>query len=110
VSAQLIDRADSSSGFDAAMHAPDSLEPDKNLVPLALDFDLPQELEASEPPEAHGLARDEVRLMISFRGDNRIEHARFREIGRYLQPGDLLVINTSGTLKRSDKRGAQQWG
>jgi len=27
-------------------------------------FELPPSLEASEPPEARGLARDEVRLMI----------------------------------------------
>ncbi len=31
-----------------------------------LDFDLPPELEASKPPEARGLARDEVRLMVSY--------------------------------------------
>ena len=64
----------------------------------ALDFTLPAELEAGEPPEARGLARDEVRLLISYREDDRAEHARFRDIGRYLAPGDLLVINTSGTL------------
>src|SRR5438552_8928899 len=63
-----------------------------------LDFVLPPELEASEPPEARGLARDEVRLLVSYRQDDRIEHARFRDIGRFLKPGDLLVINTSGTM------------
>ncbi|MEP7357360.1 MAG: S-adenosylmethionine:tRNA ribosyltransferase-isomerase, partial [Anaerolineales bacterium] len=30
-----------------------------------LDFDLPAELEAAQPPEARGLARDQVRLMVS---------------------------------------------
>ena len=42
----------------------------KKVSPLAampnvasLDFDLPPELEAGEPPEARGQARDEVRLM-----------------------------------------------
>lgn len=63
-----------------------------------LDFTLPTELEASEPPEARGLARDSVRLLVSYREDDRLEHARFREIGRFLRPGDLLVINTSGTM------------
>ena len=62
------------------------------------NFTLPAELEASEPPEARGLARDEVRLMISYRSDNRVVHTRFRELGAYLEAGDLLVINTSGTL------------
>lgn len=70
-----------------------------NVSPLnVLDFELPAELEASEPPEARGLARDEVRLMISYRSDNRVVHTRFRELTDYLGAGDVLVINTSGTL------------
>ncbi len=63
-----------------------------------LDFTLPPELEASEPPEARGLARDEVRLMVSYRADQRIVHGHFRQLEHVLDPGDLLVINTSGTL------------
>lgn len=63
-----------------------------------LDFELPRELEASEPPEARGLARDEVRLMVSYRTDDRVTHARFGDLPRFLSPGDLLVINTSGTM------------
>jgi S-adenosylmethionine:tRNA ribosyltransferase-isomerase len=64
----------------------------------ALDFRLPPELEAGEPPEARGLARDEVRLMVSYRADNRVVHARFRDLPSFLDPGDVLAINTSGTL------------
>ncbi|MGI9059492.1 MAG: S-adenosylmethionine:tRNA ribosyltransferase-isomerase [Ktedonobacteraceae bacterium] len=64
----------------------------------ALDFHLPAELEASEPPEARGLARDEVRLMVSYYSSNRVEHTRFRAIGDFLTAGDVLVINTSGTM------------
>jgi S-adenosylmethionine:tRNA ribosyltransferase-isomerase len=63
-----------------------------------LPFVLPPELEAGEPPEARGLARDEVRLMVSYRADNRIAHTRFRDLAEYLEAGDLLVINTSGTM------------
>src|ERR1700726_1668684 len=63
-----------------------------------LDFDLPVELEASEPPEARGLARDQVRLMVSYRADNRVIHTQFRNLDTFLQAGDLLVINTSGTM------------
>ncbi|HEU5097615.1 MAG TPA: S-adenosylmethionine:tRNA ribosyltransferase-isomerase [Roseiflexaceae bacterium] len=63
-----------------------------------LDFVLPPELEAGEPPEARGLARDEVRLMVSYCSDDRVVHTRFRELPEFLAPGDLLVINTSGTL------------
>ncbi len=63
-----------------------------------LDFTLSAEHIASEPPEARGLTRDQVRLMISYRHDDRVIHTRFRELPAFLQPGDLLVINTSGTL------------
>lgn len=66
--------------------------------PEVLRFDLPPELEANAPPEARGLARDEVRLMVSYRSDNRIVHTQFRQIGDYLNEGDVLVLNTSGTL------------
>ena len=45
------------------------------------------------------LARDEVRLMVSFLSSNRVVHTRFRQIGSFLAPGDVVVINTSGTLQ-----------
>jgi S-adenosylmethionine:tRNA ribosyltransferase-isomerase len=64
----------------------------------SLDFVLPPELEASEPPEARGLQRDEVRLMVSYRKDNRVQHSQFSNLAQFLSPGDLLVINTSGTM------------
>ena len=64
-----------------------------------LDFHLPPELEASMPPESRGLARDQVRLMVSHYSDDRVDHTTFRHLPDFLQPGDLLVINTSGTLK-----------
>jgi S-adenosylmethionine:tRNA ribosyltransferase-isomerase len=67
-------------------------------VRTALAFDLPQALEAREPPEARGLARDEVRLMVASRHDGAIAHARFRDLPGVLRAGDLLVINTSATL------------
>lgn len=63
-----------------------------------LDFVVPRELEAHEPPEARGLKRDEVRLMVSDRSDNRITHAQFKDLAQFLSPGDLIVINTSGTI------------
>jgi len=68
-----------------------------------LDFKLPAELEAGEPPEARGLARDEVRLMVSHYSDNRVTHTQFRNLPDYLEAGDLLVINTSGTLNAAVK-------
>jgi S-adenosylmethionine:tRNA ribosyltransferase-isomerase len=65
---------------------------------LPYDFVLPTELEAGEPPEVRGLSRDEVRLMVSYRAANRVVHTQFRELAGYLEAGDLLVINTSGTM------------
>jgi S-adenosylmethionine:tRNA ribosyltransferase-isomerase len=64
----------------------------------APDFDLPPYLEAGEPPEARGLSRDAVRLMLSYRHDNRVLHSTFQRLPDFLAPGDLLVINTSGTM------------
>lgn len=61
-------------------------------------FELPPELEAHEPPEARGLARDAVRLMVSRIQDDAITHTQFHDLDQFLDPGDLLVINTSGTL------------
>jgi S-adenosylmethionine:tRNA ribosyltransferase-isomerase len=63
-----------------------------------LQFSLPPELEASEPPEARGLTRDQVRLMISYRSDDRVIHTQFHHLSDFLEPGDVVVINTSGTL------------
>jgi S-adenosylmethionine:tRNA ribosyltransferase-isomerase len=59
---------------------------------------LATELEAHEPPEARGLARDAVRLLVATRSDGHITHARFRDLPELLAPGDLLVVNTSATL------------
>ncbi len=67
----------------------------------SLIFDLPSNLEAAEPPEARGLRRDEVRLMVSWRGDDAIEHIAFRNLPDVLCAGDVVVINTSGTRKAS---------
>jgi S-adenosylmethionine:tRNA ribosyltransferase-isomerase len=64
----------------------------------SLDFRLPPQLEAGQPPEARGLARDQVRLMVSYTSDDRIVHTCFRQLPEFLNPGDLLVINTSGTM------------
>jgi S-adenosylmethionine:tRNA ribosyltransferase-isomerase len=69
--------------------------------PGPLEFEVPPELEAHDPPEARGLSRDSVRLMVAFRHDLHLVHARFRDLAQFLEPGDLLVINNSGTLPAS---------
>ena len=61
-------------------------------------FSPPPELEAHEPPEARGLARDGVRLLVSYLNSDRIVHARFADLPTFLRAGDLLVVNVSATL------------
>jgi S-adenosylmethionine:tRNA ribosyltransferase-isomerase len=68
------------------------------VMPDSLDFELPDALAAREPPEARGLARDEVRLMVSRVADDVIMHTRFRELPELLEAGDVLVVNTSATI------------
>jgi S-adenosylmethionine:tRNA ribosyltransferase-isomerase len=64
----------------------------------ALAFELPVALEAGAPPEERGLARDAVRLLVADRATGALKHARFRDLPRFLAPGDLLVVNVSATL------------
>ena len=61
-------------------------------------FELPRELEASVPPEARGVTRDAVRMLVAYRHDGALVHTTFSELPRYLDAGDIVVINTSGTL------------
>lgn len=63
-----------------------------------LAFELPAALEAREPPEARGLRRDEVRLLVAGRADGSVTHSAFRELPRLLSTGDLLVVNVSATV------------
>ena len=50
-------------------------------------FALPTGSRLTEPPEARGLARDEVRLLVATRGDGRIAHASFRDLPELLDAG-----------------------
>ena len=77
-----------------------------DLAPARLDFELPPELEAHDPPEARGLPRDGVRLLVSRGATGEISHHGFRDLPGLLLPGDLLVVNTSGTLPAQVRAGA----
>jgi S-adenosylmethionine:tRNA-ribosyltransferase-isomerase (queuine synthetase) len=72
------------------------------------DFELPSELEAHDPPEARGLARDGVRMLVS-RGSSgssgEISHHAFGDLSGLLLPGDLLVVNNTGTLPAQVRAG-----
>ena len=65
---------------------------------MIIDFTLPPELEAHDPPEARGTPRDGVRMLVSQGRTGEISHHRFGDLPRLLRPGDLIVVNTSGTL------------
>ncbi|HKO15144.1 MAG TPA: S-adenosylmethionine:tRNA ribosyltransferase-isomerase [Gemmatimonadaceae bacterium] len=63
-----------------------------------LDWTLPDELAAREPPEARGMERDDVRLLVSRVAAGELAHARFVDLPEQLAPGDLIVVNTSATI------------
>ena len=61
-------------------------------------FRLPPALEASAPPEARGLRRDAVRMLVARRSDDSVRHHHFTDLPQVLEAGDVLVVNTSATL------------
>lgn len=58
------------------------------------DYDLPERFIAQHPVDP----RDSSRLMVLDRGSVSIEHRIFRDIGDYLRPGDVLVLNTTRVI------------
>lgn len=58
------------------------------------DYTLPPERIAQTPLEP----RDSARLMVLHTRENRLETRIFREIGAYLRPGDVLVINRTRVI------------
>ena len=65
---------------------------------MVIDFTLPAELEAHDPPEARGLPRDGVRMLVSRGSAGQVSHHAFGDLPGLLLPGDLLVVNDTGTL------------
>jgi S-adenosylmethionine:tRNA ribosyltransferase-isomerase len=63
-----------------------------------LEFELPDELCATQPPEALGKMRDDVRLLVINRARQDWQHAEFSDLGNFLRKSDLLVFNRSRTL------------
>ena len=59
-----------------------------------LDYELPDELIAQEPVEP----RDHSRLLVLHRSTGEIEHRQFRDIGDYLEAGDVLIANESRVI------------
>ncbi len=56
----------------------------------------PARREAHAPPEARGLDRDEVRMLVATA--DGLTHAQARDLPEQLRAGDVLVVNTSATL------------
>jgi S-adenosylmethionine:tRNA ribosyltransferase-isomerase len=61
----------------------------------AFDYVLPPDRIAQEPVKP----RDRSRLLVLDRKTGAIAHRRFFEIGEFLRPGDLLVVNDSRVFK-----------
>jgi S-adenosylmethionine:tRNA ribosyltransferase-isomerase len=68
------------------------------MVDNTLDFYLPNELNASLPPEERGIRRDHVRMMMLDRSYGKIQHDLFFHLPEYLKPGDLVILNNSRTI------------
>ena len=58
------------------------------------DYELPEELIAQTPIKK----RDESRLMVLNRKNQKIEHKVFKDIIDYLKPGDVLVRNNTKVI------------
>lgn len=59
------------------------------------DFALPADRIAQTP----AARRDESRLMVVSRGTGAVEHHVFRDLPRFLDPGDALVLNTTRVFR-----------
>ncbi len=60
-------------------------------------FPVPDETTAPAPAEHRGVARDGVRLLVA-RAPGDLRHRVFRDLPGELEPGDLVVVNTSATV------------
>ncbi len=64
----------------------------------ALAFEIQPDREAPAPPEARGVRRDGVRMLVARKADRSLEHRVFSDVPDLLAPGDVLVINVSATI------------
>ena len=58
------------------------------------DYNLPEDSIAQTPAEP----RDSSRLMVLHRDTGDLAHRTFHEVGEYLRPGDLLVLNQTRVI------------
>jgi S-adenosylmethionine:tRNA ribosyltransferase-isomerase len=69
-----------------------------SLPDRVLDIEVPDDLVADRPVEAEGRRRDDVRMLVARKGTGELVHARAADLPDALEPGDVLVVNTSPTL------------
>ena len=70
------------------------------------DYDLPRQLIASRPLPR----REDSRMLVLHRKEQRVEHRKFIELSDLLQPGDLLVLNDTRVVaarRFSDDKGIE---
>ena len=58
------------------------------------DYELPTEFIAQHPLEP----RDAARLFVLHRKNGQVEHQIFQNLGSFLQPGDLVVLNETRVI------------
>ena len=59
------------------------------------DYELPRDRIAQQPVEP----RDHARLMLLDSKSGRVAHHHFHELGRFLRPGDVLVLNDTRVIQ-----------
>jgi S-adenosylmethionine:tRNA ribosyltransferase-isomerase len=75
---------------------------------IEFEFDLPDELVATEPADY----RDESRMMVINRKTQEIEHKKFKDIVQYFDEGDVVIVNNTKVFParlygRKEKTGAK---
>ena len=89
------------SGYGVLDAAPTVPHGGASYVPAAgnpPEFVLAPELHAAEPPEARGIPRDGVRLLVARKHDGSLSHHHFSDLPALLNPGDVVAVNTSATV------------
>ena len=64
------------------------------MLTRELDYELPEELIAQKP----ATPRDSSRLMLVDAREKTIDHHAFRDLPRFLEPGDTIVVNETKVL------------
>lgn len=66
----------------------------RHVKTAEFDYHLPAELIAQHPAPQ----REASRMLVVHRAESRLEHRCFAELGGFLEPGDLLVMNNTRVI------------